>query len=100
MDKCVRRRVIACLVAIALLALPTVAAAAPAQDTAPASTWSPRQFLDELVTWWTGWLDQSPIRSLSARGSHTMDPNGSPSPALGDGGTVLTEGAHTMDPNG
>ena len=100
MDKSVRRRVIACIVALALLALPTIAAAALTQDTAPVSTWSPHQFLGELVTWWTGWLDQSPIRSLSARGSHTMDPNGSPSPALEDGGTVLTEGAHTMDPNG
>jgi len=100
MDKSVRRTAIACLVALALLALPTIAAAAPAQDTAPVSAWSPRQFLDELVTWWTGWLDQSPTRSVSARGSHTMDPDGSPSLDLADGGTVTTEGRPTMDPNG
>ena len=100
MDKRVRRTAISCVVALVLLALPTMVAAAPTQDASPVFTWRPRHFLDELVTWWTGLPDQSPIRSLSARGGHTMDPDGSPSLDLADRGTVKTEGGPSMDPDG
>ena len=100
MDKCIRRTAIACVTVLMLVALPAAVAAAPAQDVAPGFAWSPRQLLSELLSWWTGWLDESPIRSLSARGGHTMDPDGSPSLDLADGGTVTTEGGHTMDPDG
>lgn len=101
MDKRVRRMVTACAAALVLLILPATASAAPpVHDGAVGPAWSPGQLVDEVVTWLTGWLDESPPRTVSARGGHSMDPDGAESPDPEDGGTVTTQGGPTMDPNG
>jgi len=100
MSKCARRRATACLVCVALLTLTTPAAAMPRGDASPGFALAPVQLVEDLVAWLAGWLDESPLQSLSARGGHTIDPDGSPSPAPGDGGTVTTQGGHAVDPDG
>ncbi len=100
MDTRVRQRMTACVALLALLFLPTVATAAPSGGEDLGVTWSPLQLVDELVRRIGGWLDESPIRSVSAPGGHSMDPDGAPSPDLEGGGTVTTEGGPTMDPDG
>jgi len=100
MDKRLRRMAIACVVALALLALATPATAAPARGTSASFALIPMQLLDEVMSWLDGWLDEPPLQSISARGGHTMDPDGSPSSDLGDGGTVTTQGGAAMDPDG
>lgn len=100
MSKCARRRATACLVCVALLTLATPAAAMPRGDASPSFALAPTQLVEDLVTWFGEWLDESPLQSLSARGGHTVDPDGSPSPDPGTGGTVTTQGGHAVDPNG
>jgi hypothetical protein len=100
MNQRVRRMVTACVAVVALLALPAAATAAPAGESLHGLAWNPVQLVHEMVSWLGGWLDESPIQSVSAPGGHSMDPNGSPSPDPGAGGTVTTQGGHTMDPDG
>lgn len=100
MDKRLRRMAIACVVTLALLPLATPAAAAPAKDPSASFALVPMQLLDELMSWLDEWRDESPLHSLSARGGHAVDPDGSPSPDPGTGGTVTTQGGGTMDPDG
>ncbi len=100
MDKRLRRMAIAYVVALTLLALTTPATAAQAKDTSASFALIPMQLLDELMSWLAGWLDESPVQSISAQGSHAMDLAGAPSPSLSDGSTVTTDGGVAMDPNG
>jgi hypothetical protein len=92
--------VTACVAVLTILVLPAAATAAPVNDSAVISALSPGQLVDELAQWITGWLDEAPVRSVHAPGGHTIDPNGSPSPGSGDGGTVSGQGGGTIDPNG
>jgi len=100
MSNCARRRATACLVCVALLTLATPAAAMPRGDASSSFALAPVQLVEDLVAWLAGWLGETPLQSLSARGGHAIDPDAPPSPDPGDGGTVSTQGGGAIDPDG
>ena len=100
---------VAVLLVVALLVLPTAATAPPGGgDSAsePEPLFGPAWLVEELVGLLGrldalgGWLDEPPLRSVSAPGDHAIDPNGLPSPDLADAGTVTADGGPSMDANG